>query len=80
MQVPVGFCENDFCEVVRSVTDDLVEAVTKVSTFEHPSLGTCTCYRLNYRSMDRTLTNEEINQMQEQVKRKVVDVLGVTLR
>jgi phenylalanyl-tRNA synthetase alpha chain len=72
------FCENDFFEIVRDVGGDLVEKVTKVDEFsknEKKSL----CYRILYRSMDRSLTNEEIDLIQGMVREKVLS-LGVVLR
>lgn len=38
------------------------------------------CFRINYRSLERTLTNEEINKLQEDVRAAVVEKLGVELR
>lgn len=38
------------------------------------------CFRINYRSLERTLTNEEINKLQEDVRTAVVEKLGVELR
>jgi phenylalanyl-tRNA synthetase alpha chain len=38
------------------------------------------CYRINYRSLERTLTNEESNEMHQKVREKLVGELGVELR
>lgn len=38
------------------------------------------CYRISYRSMDRSLTNEEINVLQEKVRQSVVEQFSVELR
>lgn len=62
---PDGFTENNLCEVVRDQAGDLVESVTLVDDFTHPKTGkTSNCFRIAYRSMDRSLTDEEINSLQ----------------
>ena len=38
------------------------------------------CYRLNYRSMDRSLSNEEVNEIQAKVVDTVVSQMGVEPR
>ncbi|KAL6059548.1 phenylalanine--tRNA ligase [Balamuthia mandrillaris] len=76
-----AFHENSFFEVVRGVGNELVESVEEVDRFVHPKKGVeSRCYRISYRSMERSLTNEEINQIQEQVRHLAVEKLGVTLR
>lgn len=75
------FTENNFCEVVRGVAGDLVEEVKLIDDFTHPKTGrTSNCFRISYRSMDRSLTDEEINGLQEEVRRQVAEKLGVELR
>lgn len=72
---------NDLNEVIRNVAGDLVERVELIDEFIHPKTGrTSNCFRISYRSMDRSLTNEEIDSLQEQVRVEVVDKLGVDLR
>jgi phenylalanyl-tRNA synthetase alpha chain len=52
------FHENDVMEIVRDIGGDIVEDVTKVDEFTHPKTGRKSlCYRINYRSLERTLTN-----------------------
>ncbi|RXK35881.1 phenylalanine-tRNA ligase [Tremella mesenterica] len=75
------FHENDFCEIVRDVAGDLVETVELIDDFTHPKTGRQSkCYRLNYRSMDRSLSNEEVNVLQDQVQRRVVQEMGIEMR
>lgn len=38
------------------------------------------CYRLNYRSMDRSLLNEEVNALQDQVIQRLVEELHIEPR
>jgi phenylalanyl-tRNA synthetase alpha chain len=78
---PEGFHENDLFEVVRDVAGDLVERVDMIDEFEHPKTGrTSQCYRITYRSMDRNLMNEEVDEMQWQVRDKAENQLAVELR
>lgn len=73
--------ENDIMEVVRAVGGDVVEDVVRTDEFTHPATGRRSlCYRINYRSLERTLTNEEANGFHERVRRALVERLGVELR
>lgn len=64
--------ENDVMEIVRTNGGDNVESVQLIDEFFNKKTGkTSLCYRVNYQSMERTLTNEEINKVQE----KIVDEL-----
>jgi len=75
------FHSNDLMEIVRNITGDLVEQVVLLDEFVHPKTNrTSHCYRISYRSMDRSLTNEEVDLMQMKVREEVVDILGVELR
>lgn len=75
------FHVNDLNEVVRDVAGDLVEQVELIDHFTNPKTGrTSHCYRISYRSMDRSLTNEEIDTLQEEVRVKTVGRMGVELR
>lgn len=75
------FHPNEFFEVVRETAGFLVEDVTQLDKFVHPKTGkTSLCYRINYRSMDRNLTNTEVDTLQDQVRKMVSQNLGVELR
>jgi phenylalanyl-tRNA synthetase alpha chain len=75
------FHENDFMEVVRTIAGDVAEDVALIDQFTHPKTGRRSmCYRINYRSLERTLTNEETNDLHSRVTRTLVDQLGVEIR
>jgi phenylalanyl-tRNA synthetase alpha chain len=75
------FHVNNLYEGVRGIAGDLVEQVQLIDEFIHPKTGrTSHCYRIMYRSMDRNLTNEEIDLLQDRVRAFVQDELKVELR
>ncbi|KAJ2080217.1 phenylalanyl-tRNA synthetase alpha subunit, mitochondrial [Coemansia sp. RSA 988] len=75
------FHENDLMDLLRVTAGDLIEGTQLIDSFTHPASGrTSHCYRITYCSMDRNVTNEEINAIQDQVRAAMVAQLGVTLR
>jgi phenylalanyl-tRNA synthetase alpha chain len=56
-------------------------SLSQIDSFTHPKTGReSKCYRFNYRSMDRSLTNEEANELQKAIEERMVGELGVELR
>ncbi|CAJ2511619.1 Uu.00g072440.m01.CDS01 [Anthostomella pinea] len=75
------FHANDVMEIVRGVAGDVVEDVKLVDSFTHPKTGRKSmCYRINYRSLERTLTNTETNDLHDAVNTALVQRLGVEIR
>ncbi len=78
---PNAFHDNDFFELVRETAGDCVENVEKKSEFVHPKTGRHSkLFRINYRSLERTLTNEEVNAWQENVRTTLASQPGIELR
>ncbi|KKY22511.1 putative phenylalanyl-trna synthetase [Diplodia seriata] len=76
-----AFYENDVMEVVREIAGDVVEDVKLIDIFVHPGkMRKSLCYRIIYRSLERTLTGEEVGDMQKQVRKRLVKKFGVELR
>jgi len=76
-----GLHENDFCDLIRDVAGDLVEDVKMIDSFVHPKTDRkSVCYRINYRSMDRSLSNEEVNDIQGKVVDRIKDNFGAEIR
>ncbi|GAB2218168.1 hypothetical protein Droror1_Dr00001386 [Drosera rotundifolia] len=75
-----AFTENNLCEVVRGIAGDLVEEVRLIDNFTNKKGITSQCYRIAYRSMERSLTDEEINELQWKVREQVQSKLNVVLR
>ena len=72
--------ENDFFELARGIAGDIVERMEMVDEFTNPKKGkTSKCYRITYRSMDRSLTNEEVDALQDELRVKAEE-LGVEVR
>lgn len=79
MWIPDGFHQNSLMHVIRETAGDLVEDVKLLDQFKKDGKES-RLYRLNYRALDRSLTNDEINVMQKQIRSRLTDELGVTIR
>ncbi|RMZ79530.1 hypothetical protein DV737_g3379, partial [Chaetothyriales sp. CBS 132003] len=78
---PPAFHENDVMEIVRDIGGTLVEDVRLQDEFVHPNTGRKSlCYRINYRSLECTLTNDEVNELHAKVAARLAGDLGVELR
>ncbi|KAJ8755402.1 hypothetical protein K2173_019200 [Erythroxylum novogranatense] len=77
-----SFTENNLCEIVRGIAGDLVEEVMLVllSLSFSESFEPVIVTGLLYRSMERSLTDEEINDLQWKVRQQVESKLNVVLR
>ena len=68
-------------EVIRDVGGDLVEKVELFDEFENAKTGNSAgAYRITYWHMDRSLTNEEVDAVQLQVRSALAKDLHVELR
>lgn len=78
--LPEDFVENDFFEMARGIAGDLVESMELLDEFTNPKTNrTSKCYRITYRSMDRSLTNEEVDSLQDELRERSAD-LGLEVR
>ncbi|KAI0062251.1 phenylalanyl-tRNA synthetase [Artomyces pyxidatus] len=76
-----GIHDNDVYDLVRDVAGDLAEDVAVIDRFTHPKTKRhSTAFRVNYRSMDRSLVNEEVNALQDQVVSRLKEQLRVEIR
>lgn len=76
-----GLHNNDVMEVIRSIAGDVVEDVKLTDDFTHPKTKRRSlCYRINYRSLERTLTNEKTNRLHSEVSAALAQRLGVEIR
>lgn len=73
------FHDNDVHAIARDIAGDLVEHVECVDRFERDS-RTSLCFRVSFRSMDRSLTHVEVNELYHQLRAHVAAHLPVSLR
>jgi len=75
------FSPNDFYDLVREIGGDKVEQVKLIDEFRHPKSGLeSQCYRIVYRDMTRTLTQDEANVLHSAIEKTAVEKLGVSIR
>lgn len=82
--VPKEVVPNRFYEIVREVGGNLVEEVKLIDEYENEAkLGVgkkSYTFRTTYRSFERTLTNEEVNDIHHRVEELVREELGAVVR
>ncbi len=75
---------NNYYEIVRDCAENLIEEVKLIDEYEdEEKFGKdkkSYTFHIVYRSPERTLTNEEINKIQEQIREKTKNDLGAILR
>jgi len=81
MWIPADFVDNDLFEMIRDEGGDQVEKVEMVDEFTNTKTQKKSkLFRVTWRDMSRTLTNEEVNAKHETVLERVVKELKVELR
>lgn len=81
MWITENFIDNDLFELIRDEGGDQVEKVELKDEFTHPKTKRRSkMFRVTWRDMSRTLTNEEVNAKHEQVLVRIVKELSVKLR
>jgi phenylalanyl-tRNA synthetase alpha chain len=82
--VDKNFVPNDYFDLVRDVASDLVESVNLIDKYENEAKfgkdKLSYAYRVAYRSIDRTLTNEEIDKLHKQLEEQTASVFGAAVR
>eukprot|EP00457_Paulinella_chromatophora_P009596 gb/GEZN01009666.1/.p1 GENE.gb/GEZN01009666.1/~~gb/GEZN01009666.1/.p1 ORF type:complete len:279 (+),score=25.41 gb/GEZN01009666.1/:96-932(+) len=77
---PEEYHDNDFFQQIRDIAGDWVEKVELIDTFTHPKTNrTSKCFRITYRSMERTLLNSEVDEVNFRVRDALVQQ-GMELR
>jgi len=72
---------NNFCEIVRELGGDIIEDISKIDEFTNKKTNkTSHCYRIVYRSNDRSLTNEEVDEIQTKIRNESEEKLLLELR
>lgn len=72
---------NDFNDLVREVGGDIIEQVSLIDKFTQPKTGKSSmCFRIVYRHMERTLTQEEVNDIHKRIEETATQRFNVTIR
>ena len=75
---------NNYYEIVRDFAENLIEEVKLLDSYEDEAKfgkgKKSYTFRIIYRSPERTLTNEEINKIQEKIREKTKQDLNAVLR
>ena len=75
---------NDYFDLIRDIGGNLIEEVKQIDSYENAKKfgeGKISyTYRTVYRSLERTLTNEEVNALHEKVSAQTVSRFGAVLR
>ena len=78
------FEPNNYFDLVRDVIGDMAEQMTLLDKYENEEkLGVgkvSYAYRLTYRSLDRTLTNEDVNALHKELEAATVKSFSATIR
>ncbi|MEX2054048.1 MAG: hypothetical protein WD883_00685 [Candidatus Colwellbacteria bacterium] len=78
------FVPNDYFDLVRDVVGDLAEEVELIDKYEDEGKfgkdKVSYAYRITYRSLDRTLTNEEIDKLHKELEEKTTLVCLAEVR
>lgn len=75
------FCSNDFYELVGEIGGQIVEQVKLIDQFQHPkSKKISHCYRIVYRHLEKTLNQEEVNEVHKLIEANATKILGVKIR
>lgn len=82
--VKSDFVPNNYFDLVREVAGDIVEQVELIDKYENASkLGegnVSYAYRVTYRSIDRTLTSEEVNALHKKLEESTAKEFMATIR
>ena len=72
--VPDNFIPNDYFDVIRDIGGDLIEQVELLDKYENAEkfgAGKLSyTFRITYRSIERTLINEEVNKLHTKLEEK----------
>lgn len=69
----------NFCELIMEISYGLVENISEIDVYRKED-ETSFCYRITYRSHERSLTHTEVNEIQEKIRVAVAKKFKVILR
>lgn len=78
------FAPNNYFDVVRDVVGDWAEEMALVDEYENEAKfgkgKKSYAYRITYRTLDRTLTDTEVNELHKKLEEETKKVFGATIR
>lgn len=78
------FAPNDYFDLVREVAGDLVEEVSLIDKYENDEKFTSErmsyAYRITYRSIEKTLTSEEVDVLHKKLEQETTRTFAATVR
>lgn len=82
--VPKSFIPNDYFDLIREVGGEMVENVALIDKYENnEKFGTdkmSYTYRVTYRHLERTLTNEEVNAIHAELEKRTEKEFAASIR
>jgi len=82
--IPDTFVPNDYFDLIRDIGGELVEQVSLIDKYENAEKfgegKVSYTYRTIYRSMERTLINEEIDVLHKKIEEATKDQFGAVVR
>ncbi len=79
-----SFSPNDYFDLVRDVIGDMAEEMALIDEYENAEkFGTgkkSYAYRITYRSLDRTLTDTEVNELHKKLEQETARLYNATIR
>jgi phenylalanyl-tRNA synthetase alpha chain len=82
--VPNTFIPNDYFDLVRDTIGDMAEEVELLDTYENAEKfgadNVSYAYRITYRSLNRTLTADEISELHKKLEAVTISTYGAKIR
>jgi phenylalanyl-tRNA synthetase alpha chain len=82
--VPNTFVPNDYFDLVRELVPDLIEEVALIDKYENAKKfgegNISYAYRITYRSLEKTLTSEEVDALHKKIEVATIDTFKATVR
>jgi phenylalanyl-tRNA synthetase alpha chain len=82
--VPNTFIPNDFFDLARDIAGSMMEEMALVDTYKNDAKfgegNVSYAFRIIYRSLDRTLTNTEVDELHKKLEAATAETFGATIR